>query len=281
MEWLLPPTSGLSLMFMLGLRHGLDPDHIAMIDSVAYRALDERPRLAPWMGTLFALGHGLAVTAIAVLLGAFAGQFALPAWLRVILDWLPTLLLLLVGAVNLRALFGRQVYRPQGWKTPFVPRRLRDSSHPLAIVLVGVVFALVFDTATQAAAWSYALASSGGAAAALAAGRAFTAGMVVTDTVDGRLMVRLLRQTAGRSDGDLYRRRIGWAVVAMSFAMAAYGIASHAVPAFGIGDLGFSTAGGLLLLALLLACVWAARRHPLRSRSPCRPASATQARPRC
>jgi len=260
---LLLPTSGLSLMFMLGLRHGLDPDHIAMIDGVAYRALDERPRLAPWMGTLFALGHGMAVTVIAVLLGASAGRFALPAWLRVALDWLPTLLLLLVGTVNLRALLGRRAYRPQGWKTPFVPRKLRDSSHPLAIVLVGVVFALVFDTATQAAAWGYALASSGGAAAALAAGLAFTTGMVVTDTVDGRLMVRLLRQASGRADADLYRRRIGWAVVAMSFAMAAYSIASHAVPAFDIGDLGFSAVGGLLVLALLLACVSAARRRPL------------------
>ena len=45
MEAALLPIPGLSLMFMLGLRHGFDPDHIAIIDSMAYRALGERPRL--------------------------------------------------------------------------------------------------------------------------------------------------------------------------------------------------------------------------------------------
>ena len=43
METALLPIPGLSLMFMLGLRHGFDPDHIAIIDSMAYRALGDRP----------------------------------------------------------------------------------------------------------------------------------------------------------------------------------------------------------------------------------------------
>ena len=260
---ILLPTSGLSLMFMLGLRHGFDPDHIAMIDSVTYRALYERPRLAPWMGTLFALGHGLAVTALAVAIGAFAGELALPAVLVLVLDWLPTLLLLLVGTLNLRALLRHTAYRPQGWKMPLVPARLRDSSHPLAIFLIGVLFALVFDTATQAAAWGYAMAAGGGVAAALVAGLAFTAGMVVTDTADGRLMVRLLRHSAGRAGAPGYRRRVGWAVVAVSYVMAAYSIATHYWPQAEVGDLGMTAAGCALVLVVLAACVWLARRRPM------------------
>jgi len=256
------PTSGLSLMFMLGLRHGFDPDHIAMIDGVAYRSLDERPRLAPWMGTLFALGHGLAVTAIAVALGAFAGRLAMPDAVRTTLDWLPTLLLIVVGTLNLRALLRPQVYRLQGWKTPFIPAALRDSSHPLAIVLVGVLFALVFDTATQATAWGYAMASSGGPAAALMAGLAFTAGMVVTDTADGRLMVRLLRHANGRHGAASYRRRVGWGVVIVSYAMAAYGILIHRWPQAEVGDLGLSATGCALVLAVVFACAWFARKRP-------------------
>lgn len=255
------PTSGLSLMFMLGLRHGFDPDHIAMIDSLAYRSLEERPRLAPWMGTLFALGHGLAVTAIAVALGAFAGKLALFEMVRTTLDWLPTLLLILVGTLNLRALLRPQAYRPQGWKTPFIPASLRGSSHPLAIVLVGVLFALVFDTATQAAAWGYAMAASGGGKAALTAGLAFTAGMVITDTADGRLMLRLLRHASGRSDAGAYRRRVGWGVVLVSYAMAAYGIATYYWPQTELGDLGLTVAGSALVLAVLLAGAWLARRR--------------------
>ena len=35
--------SDLGLMLTLGLRHGLDPDHIAVIDGLTIRALDQRP----------------------------------------------------------------------------------------------------------------------------------------------------------------------------------------------------------------------------------------------
>ena len=50
--------SGIMLMFVLGLRHGLDPDHIACIDGLTWRTLDHdhNHRLAPWVGTLFAVG---------------------------------------------------------------------------------------------------------------------------------------------------------------------------------------------------------------------------------
>lgn len=256
MEAALLPIPGLSLMFMLGLRHGFDPDHIAIIDSMAYRALSERPRLAPWTGTLFALGHGLAVTAIAVALGAFSSGIELPALLRVVLDWLPTLLLIVVGTLNLRDLLQQQMYRPRGWKTFFLPRRLRNSSHPLTIFGTGVLFALVFDTATQAAAWGYAATANAGSATALVAGLAFTAGMVVTDSADGRLMVRLLRGTSDQAAATAaaYRRRIGWTVVLMSYAMAVYQIATTLRPDIELGELAFTVVGCALFAGLLIAC---------------------------
>jgi high-affinity nickel-transport protein len=256
MDTALLPIPGLSLMFMLGLRHGFDPDHIAIIDSMAYRALDRRPRLAPWTGTLFALGHGLAVTAIAVALGAFAGGMAPPPALRAVLDWLPTLLLILVGTLNLRDLLSLQTYRPRGWKSWLVPARLRDSSHPLAMFGTGVVFALVFDTATQAAAWGYAATANAGGATALAAGLAFTAGMVVTDSAGGRLMVRLLRAASGRADAAVasYRRRIGWTVVLMSYAMALYQIITALRPGSELDELAFTAIGCALFLGLLGGC---------------------------
>jgi high-affinity nickel-transport protein len=48
--------SGILLMFMLGLRHGFDPDHIAIIDGVSVRYAATKPLLAKWTGTLFAAG---------------------------------------------------------------------------------------------------------------------------------------------------------------------------------------------------------------------------------
>jgi high-affinity nickel-transport protein len=257
------PASGLGLMFMLGLRHGFDPDHIAMIDSMAYRTLDRRAQLAPWVGTLFALGHGLAVTAIAVALGAFASDIALPSLLRVILDWLPCILLFVVGILNLHALLGQRAYQPRGWKMRFVPARLRDSSHPLAVFAIGILFALVFDTATQAAAWGYAATEAGGSAMALMAGLAFTAGMTVTDTVDGRVMLRLLRQASGAVNAGAYRRGIGWAVVVMSFAMGAYAAVTQLRAGAGMDAFSMTVTGAGLFAGALAAWSilrWRSRR---------------------
>lgn len=256
---------GLFLMFMLGLRHGFDPDHIAMIDSMAYRALEQRPGLAPWMGTLFALGHGLTVTVIAVALGALAGDLTLPAALQTVLDWLPAGLLLLVGTLNLHSLLRRDVYQPQGIKTRLLPARLCNSSHPLAVVAVGVLFALVFDTATQAAAWGYAASAGSGAATALMAGLVFTCGMVLTDTLDGRLMVRLMRQAAGRDKTRLYRRRIGWAVVLVSYGTALYMVVTHFRPELALADAAFTMIGAALVAGLLLGCISLALARPAAS----------------
>ncbi|GAA4033237.1 DNA repair protein [Actimicrobium antarcticum] len=254
-------------MFVLGLRHGFDPDHIAMIDSMTYRSVQVRPDMARWTGTLFALGHGLTVTLIAVVLGTLAGNVPIPAAIRGLLDWLPVALLILVGTCNLRALLSRNDYRVAGWKTRFVPQRLRERSHPLAIFAVGVVFALVFDTATQAAAWGYAATAHSGVAMALLVGLAFTSGMVITDTLDSRLMVRLLRQVARADEALAYRRKVGWIVVTLSYGIASYGIATHFFPGIELGDMTLTVTGFVLFFGLLMAYLWLIRR-PGSSRFP-------------
>lgn len=260
MEHELVSMTGLALMFVLGLRHGFDPDHIAMIDSIAYRSLAERPHTAHWIGTLFALGHGLTVTVIAVALGSVAGGIAIPASVRGVLEWLPVALLLLVGSINLRTLLSKREFQVSGWKTRFVPKFLRNSSHPLAIFAVGVVFALVFDTATQAAAWGYAATAHGGIAMALLVGLMFTAGMVITDTLDGRLMVRLLRQISDRRDALRYRRKVGWFVVLLSYGIAFYSIVAHFFPWLEPGDAMLTAAGMILFAGMLAVYLRLARR---------------------
>lgn len=253
-------ASGLILMLVLGLRHGLDPDHIAIIDGLAYRSIAEQRRGAPWIGTLFALGHGLTVTAIAVALGAMASSLTLAPGLAAVLQWMPVALLILVGSINLRSLLGKQGYAPSGWKSWMLPRFLRNSTHPAAIFGVGVLFALVFESVTQAAAWGYAAAHHHGTAMALLSGLAFTAGMVATDTLDGRLMVRLLRSARAAHELATYRRRTGWLVVALSYGSALYSIGAHFRPSLEASDKVLSVAGGCLLISLLAACLWARQR---------------------
>ncbi|MEG1327200.1 MAG: hypothetical protein RSD99_20050, partial [Janthinobacterium sp.] len=54
----------LALIFLLGMRHGLEPDHLAAVDGLTLRSQSVHARWAPWMGALFALGHGVTVLAI-------------------------------------------------------------------------------------------------------------------------------------------------------------------------------------------------------------------------
>ncbi len=243
--------SSLMLMFVLGLRHGMDPDHIAMIDAMIYRSLEQRPRVAPWIGTLFAAGHGLAVTLMTVALSSLTREISVPSQVIAVLDWLPVVLLVLVGTLNLRALLAPGTYQTVGWKKHFVPRRLQQSSHPMAIFSIGVVFALVFDTATQAAAWGYVATAHAGQHMALVIGLIFTAGMMVTDTLDGRLMCRLLLRTANADAAQRYRRRVGWTVVLLAYGVASYSVASHWYPAIELSET-ILTAVGIAMFAVML-----------------------------
>lgn len=254
--------SGLVLMFVLGLRHGLDPDHIACIDGLTWRALSHEHRHADWIGTLFAIGHGLLVTMIAIGVSQLTQSVTVPETVVSVFGWIPTVLLLLVGTLNLRLLLREDsAYAPTGWKLKLIPQRLRNQSSPWAVVFIGVLFATVFDTATQASAWGYVASSNGGMTAALLAGLVFTAGMVITDTVDGRIICRVGRSAHGPAAGRRFRRTLGWVIVAMSYLVAAYNIVKAGVPAIELDDAAFTFAGLALVMLTIWLWAWNARRH--------------------
>lgn len=265
MEAELISFSGLVLMFVLGLRHGLDPDHIACIDGLTWRALNHEHQHAHWIGTLFAIGHGLLVTGIAVGVSQLTHSVSVPETVVTIFGWIPTALLLLVGTLNLRLLLRRDAsFAPTGWKLKLIPQRLRNHSSPWAVVVIGVLFATVFDTATQASAWGYVASNKGGGLlAAFLAGLVFTLGMVITDTLDGRLICRISRGTDGQAAGRRFRRMLGWLIVAISYGVATYNIGKAWIPAIELDDLAFSLIGFSLIAVMFLiwAWVWNSRRQ--------------------
>lgn len=207
-------VSGLAVITGLGMRHALDADHVATVDGMTFAVLDANPRLAAWVGAIFALGHGFVVTAIAVLaclLGESA--FGIPTG---VVAWLPVVLLVAVGALNVRALVGPADYQPTSAKALLLPRKLRGGSHPVAILATGMAFALMLDSVATAIAFGSAAAGAG-VAGALAVGTAFTVGMTVVATIYGWVMCRALVVSA---NAQRLRRGIGWFTVLLAFGVA-------------------------------------------------------------
>ncbi len=243
----------LALLFLLGMRHGLEPDHLAAVDGLTLRSLPAHPRWAPWMGALFALGHGLSVLAIVAVAALASRQFtpseAMFGWL----EWLPVALLLLIAALNARSLLaGGQLASVRGH---LLPGWLGRASGPLGAILVGMLFALVFDTALQAAAWGYAAVALGGMGPALLTALAFAAGMGVTDSFDGWVTAKVMR--TGKTDiVRAFRRRLGWPIVALCVAMAACMAAGKLDAAWRLPESWTAALGAAMLLLMAALYGW-------------------------
>src|SRR5262245_66019208 len=70
-----------ALVFLFGVRHGFDPDHLVAIDGLARSG-------GRWCGLFFSLGHGLVVTLIGIAVALLAADWQAPAWLEQLGMWL-------------------------------------------------------------------------------------------------------------------------------------------------------------------------------------------------
>src|SRR5258705_8976382 len=68
----------IAVVFLLGLKHGLDPDHLAAIDGLTRFNASRRPLLSRWSGLLFSAGHGVVVTAVALAVATVAPPWRAP-----------------------------------------------------------------------------------------------------------------------------------------------------------------------------------------------------------
>ena len=93
-EW----TALCALVFLLGLKHGFDADHLATIDGLTrYNARLGR-RFGRYCGALFSLGHGVIVLVIALVVGAASERWDAPQWLEQFGAWISILFLTLIGS---------------------------------------------------------------------------------------------------------------------------------------------------------------------------------------
>jgi nickel/cobalt transporter (NiCoT) family protein len=249
-----------ALVFVLGMKHGFDADHLATIDGLTRFNARTRPRLARMCGMLFSLGHGVVVVAIALAVSLVAAHWRAPQWLETSGAAISVLFLTLLGLANLHAVLTAapdEVVRPIGLKGRWLGS-LAESTHPLLIMTVGALFALSFDTISQAALFAVTAEQFGGWQPALALGLLFMFGMFVTDGVNGLWISRLIR----RSDAvaRIASRVMGIVVSLLSLAVAALGVAKWTLPAVSAWNEGKEVALGLaVVLTIALAFVVALR----------------------
>ena len=259
----------LTLVFVLGLKHGFDPDHLVTIDGLTrFNALNHKPLLSRWAGLLFSLGHGAVVMAVAVLVGVIARRCEIPAWLEDLGAWISILFLLALGALNLVAVFKAQpdqLVAMVGLKGRWLGK-LNQASHPAPIVCIGALFALSFDTLSQTALFALAASSMAGWQFSALLGLVFMLGMIATDSLNGLWISRLINR-ADRS-ALIASRVMGLSVGGLSLLVGLYGIAKYFNPVLAAPDAGHEVLVGLAVIATLALSYWVAQHLAGRSAAP-------------
>jgi len=203
------------LAYTFGLRHAVDADHIAAIDNVTRKLMQDGQRPVN-VGSFFALGHSLVVifasAVVALTASALNGKYD---YLKKVGGLISTSasasFLLILAAMNIVVLV--EIYRTfkrvkatgryveedlnllmgkRGLLTRILRPLIGMVRHPWQMIPMGLLFGLGFDTSTEVALLGL---SATGAAKGLSIWSImvfpalFTAGMMLVDTTDGILML--------------------------------------------------------------------------------------------
>jgi nickel/cobalt transporter (NiCoT) family protein len=247
-----------ALVFLLGIKHGFDADHLAAVDGLTRHNARLRRPFARYCGALFSLGHGAVVIAIAVAVGLATERWEAPAWLEESGAWISITFLALIGIVNLQAVLSAspdEVVAPIGLKGKFLGR-LGRANHPATVAMVGALFAVSFDTVSQSALFALTATQFGGVAHAVFLGALFMVGMLVTDGINGLWISRLI----ARADqiACIASRVMSLAVSAVSLLVAGFGAAKLVSPALDHWSDGKEIVFGAIVVAVIASSFLAA-----------------------
>ena len=205
----------LPVMILLGVRHALDVDHIAAIDNlVRMRSADEGSR---WIGSLFSAGHMLAVCAEMVALVYVVKSLEAGSSLQLLGGIVGASVLAAIGGVNFYSVrrYGKPGFSILAQKATARTRFAGSVGSPF---LIGFVFGLGFDTASQISALtvSAVVSATQGIQVALVLTSFFALGMIPTDTLDSLV----LREVFARISGSGGFRVISYALSALAISLA-------------------------------------------------------------
>lgn len=267
--------------YALGVRHAFDADHIAAIDNTT-RRLAERGMPANTVGFWFSLGHSTIVVVLCILLTlgitAIGSSLAddsstLRTWTGVIGPTVSGVFLLAIAAINIASLRRRHGHAGGPVLRLLGPLE-KAVDCPSRMYVVGLLFGLGFDTATEIGLLALAGAATLVAVpwwAALTLPILFAAGMCAFDTSQGAVMRRAYAWQPGRRNlGEVYVVAMTGLSVVAAVVIAIVQLSDVLVSNLGLGgplvwlasvgidDLGFVLTG--LLLATWVAVLLATRR---------------------
>jgi high-affinity nickel-transport protein len=252
------------LVFVLGLKHGFDADHLATIDGLTRFHARSDARLARRCGALFSLGHGAVVMVIALAVSTIAGHWKIPAWMEAFGAWFSIFFLIALGLANLYAVLAtpaHEVVALVGFKGRFLGGLARGAGG-WGVTLVGALFAVSFDTLSQAVLFAVAATRFGGWQHAAMMAAIFFAGMLATDGINGLWISRLLRRADALA--RMASRIMGFVVAMLSLLVALYGLVRLTSPQAALWGDNKETLLGLVLIALVgtsfLVARWLARQ---------------------
>ena len=202
------------LAYSLGLRHAIDADHIAAIDNVTRKLMQDGKRPVA-VGFFFALGHStvVVVASVAVALTANALSERLVSYREIggiIGTTASALFLFIIAIANLVVLRGvykafrlaergdhvteeqiDELLQQRGWLARLFRPLFRFVSESWHLYPIGLLFALGFETASEISLFGLSAQASNTVSnwSLLIFPVLFAAGMTLVDTTDGVLML--------------------------------------------------------------------------------------------
>ena len=217
----------LPTMILLGMRHGLDVDHITAIDNLV--RLHNAIKRSRWVGAGFSAGHMISVLAemvfIIYIIGSITSTGNLAFWGGVI------------GAVALGVIGTINIYSMKKWGksgSAILASKILSKTGMLGPVgsalVTGLVFGLGFDTATQISAISLSAVASAttGVQSALILAGFFALGMIPIDTFDS-IILRSAFSKIFNTKGFRYMSYALSGTAMIVAAAASYEILTHSV----------------------------------------------------
>jgi high-affinity nickel-transport protein len=259
-------TALCALAFVLGLKHGFDADHLATIDGLTRYNSRANPGLARVAGALFSLGHGAVVLLVALVAGSLSAGWRTPGWLEISGAAVSVFFLFGLAFVNVRAVLTaapNAIVAPSGLKARLL-RRVLTVRRAWAIAMVGVLFALSFDTVSQAALFALAAGRFGGVTQALFVAALFVLGMLTVDGINGVWISALIRR-ADRT-AVIASRVMALAVAAISLAVGLFTVGKLLLPAVDAWAAEHALVFGTIVVCAVIAAFFAAMRAARRYR---------------